>query len=261
MKNKNFRYHFLMSMSISLCLFWISSVHVKAQVTDSVVIVNPQPAEMVQWTTYKAKKQKQLPRAVLNLNAGYGWRIGKITDELNAYGKDFFSHLMSGFVWDASFDYFFNDKFGIRTAFYQYRASHNDLARELDTGKQGTLDVKDMITYIGPAFVFRLAFGHNSWIFTANTGMGYIEYREKQTFVNDYSKFYGASLGVQMGVDLEYKITPQLSIGTNMRITSGEINRLDYEKNGVKWTETFDVGKGEGLGQISLGIGFRYYFK
>jgi hypothetical protein len=234
------------------------------QTTDSVVFIEPQSSsEVVTLETYpqRQKKERQLPLAALKLDAGYGWRLVEISDELNAYQKDFFSHLMSGFVWDASLDFFLNDMFGIRMTFYQYRASHSDFARDLDTGKQGILDAKDVITYLGPAFVFRLPFAQNSWIFNANAGMGYIEYRGKQTFVNEDAKFYGATVGVQMGAGLEYRILPQLGAGVNMQITSGQILSFDYEKNGVKSTETYEIGEGEGLLQVKLGVGIRYYIK
>ena len=251
-----------MSMFISLCLFWISSTTVKAQISDSVIVVKPQPAEVIQWTTYKAKRQKKLPRAVLKADIGYGWRTATTSNELNDDMKKYYSHLKSGFVWDASFDFFFNDMFGIRMAFYQYLTSHSEHAYNTDTGKQGMLATKDRITYSAPAFVFRLPFGQNSWIFDANAGMGYIGYYEKSTFVDEYYSIKGASVGFQTGVGLDYKITTQLHIGINMQITSGVIWILHYDENGMKSTKTFDFEEGgEGLGQISLGIGIRYYFK
>ena len=230
--------------------------------TDSVFSIEPQSSENVILETYQPPpKKRQLPQVVLKANAGYGRRIGIISDELSSYQKDFFTHLMSGFTWDVSCDFFFKDKFGIRAIFYQYRTSHSELGYNLDTGKDGILNVKDQISYFGPAFVFRLPFGHNSWRFDAHAGMGYLECRDKQTFAKDYLSFYGATLGTQMGAGLEYKISPQLGVGINVLITSGTINTFHYDKNGVKSTKTYEIDKGEGLFQIKIGAGIRYYIK
>ena len=248
---------------LGLLMLWISTFSIKAQITDSIGVIHPQPLEMANRIKYKP--QKQLPRAALNSNAGYGRRFGKIANELNDSEKEYFSHLMSGFVWDASFDFFFNEKFGIKTTFYQYQASHSAIADI----RYSRIDTNDKITYFGPAFVYRISFGQNPWIFSTNAGMGYIEYREKRTFSSPVTsstypvrtKFYGATVGVQIGAGLECKLTPHLIMGTNIMLTSGEITKFDYNMNGMKWSETFDAGKGEGVGQISLGVGLRYYIR
>ncbi len=81
MKNKFFGSHLMMGMFVFLCLSWVSFA-VKAQTSDSIVFVKPQPAEIITWTTHKPKKQ--LPRAVLKLDAGYGWRTATIIVQLTA---------------------------------------------------------------------------------------------------------------------------------------------------------------------------------
>lgn len=258
MKNKFPVSHFPAGIWTFLCLSCACAA-VQAQTPDSIIFIQPQPAEIVHWTTYKPGRK--LPLAALKLDTGYGWRVAATTDQLTADMKEYYEHLKSAFVWNVSFDFFFNDMFGIRMAFYQYRASHSDQAYRIDTGQSGTLATRDRITYIGPAFVFRMSFGHNSWIFDANAGMGYIGYRENVTFADEYFRSNGASLGAQTGAGLEYKITPQWGIGINMLLTSGEITELHYNENGVKTTQTYDINEGEGLGQISLGIGIRYYIK
>ncbi|MDR1155226.1 MAG: porin family protein [Bacteroidales bacterium] len=259
MKTKFYGSHFRAGTWVFLCLSWASAA-VQAQTSDSAVFIRPQPAEIVHWAAYKPGRQ--LPRATLKLDAGYGWRTAPTSDQLTDDMKAYVEHLKSAFVWNASFDFFFNDRFGIRMTFYQYLASHSDQAYKINTGKSGTLATKDRITHIGPAFVFRLSFGRQkSWIFDANVGMGYIGYRENTTFADEYFKYSGASLGMQTGAGLEYRIAPQWSIGINMQLTSGEITELQYNDNGVKTTQTYDAGEGEGLGQISLGIGIRYHIK
>jgi len=239
------------------------SVRTPSATVDSIVFVKLQPSKILQAQPAQLPPQKgrQLPRATLKADAGYGWRIGKINPDLTDFEEYFLKHLMTGFAWDTSFDYFFKDKFGVRMNFNQYRTSYGNLVQDLNTGKQGELISKQTITYIGPAFIFRLPFAHNTLIFTANAGMGYIEYRGKLTFVDEYNKFYGATLGSQIGTGLEYKVSPQLGIGINMLITNGVLYTFKFNDNGVISKETFDAGKGEGLLQFKLGAGIRFYIK
>ena len=144
--------------------------------------------------------------------------------------------------------------------FSQYISTYNTMAQDLTTGQSGTLNAKDAITYIGPAFVFRQPFAHNKLLLDAHTGFGYIQYNQNMIFANEYEKIKGASLGTQMGAGLDYKIAPNIGIGINILITSGTIQNFKIDVNGITSTEKVDVG-GEGLLHIKLGAGIRYYFK
>jgi hypothetical protein len=239
-----------------------ASVNTPSTTVDSVVFVKPQPAGILQAQTAQLppQKRRQLPQATLKADAGYGWRIVKINPDLDEFYRNIASNLMHGFVWNANVDYFFKDNFGIRMMFSQYRSTYNTIAQDMNTGRQGTLDAKDAITYVGPAFVFRQPFGHNKWLFDAHTGFGYIEYRQNMKFTNQYQKISGSSLGTQMGVGLECKLAQNVGIGINILITSGTINTFKIDVNGNKSTQTVEIG-GEGLTQIKLGAGIRYYIK
>ena len=235
-----------------------SDVKTYSSSADSIVFVKPQPSEIIYLRT---SNERQLPRATLTLDAGYGWRIGKMDPDMDEFDEFIFSNLLNGFVWNAGIDFFFKDKFGVRMIFSQYRATYNTMATNMDTGKQGILDVKDAISYVGPAFVFRQPFGHNSWLFNAHAGFGYIEYRQKMTFTGEYVKTYGATLGSQMGAGIECKVSQNIGIGVNLLITSGVIQKFEYDANGQKTSQTLDIGKGEGLLQVKVGAGIRFYIK
>ena len=222
---------------------WANSIIVKAQVRDSVFFNKSQLIETINWTVYQPEKQKQTLRAILKLNAGFATRTAKET--VNEDLQKYFSKLRLGFAWDASSDFIFSNDIGFRVSFYQFRASHSDQ------------HIKDRITFIGPAFLIRIPFDQKPWEFDASVGIGYIEYRGKQRL----AKFYGASLGVQFSIGFDYKISPKWGIGVNMQSTMGEIIKFRHEKNGEKWTATYEVDEGEDISQTGMGIGIRYYFK
>ena len=239
---KFFQHHFL-TIFISLTLLWAPSNFVTAQTKDSVIFNKSQLVETINWTPYQPEKIKQFPRVVLKMNANFGTRSAKET--VNEDFQKYFSHLTFGFVYDASTDFIFKDNYGVRMAFYQFRAAHSNQ------------NIKNSITYIGPAFVIRIPFDQIPCEFEASVGIGYIEYRGKQSF----AKFYGASLGAQFNIGVEWKFNPHWGIGLNVQSTTGEITKFRHEKNGEKWTTTFEVDEGEDLSQTSVGIGIRYYFK
>ena len=252
--NNNIRYHLLM-IFISLCLLWASSHSAKAQATDTVIFKKSQLVETINWTTYQSEKRKQPSQTILKLNAGFGTRPEK--EPLNEdFPKDF-SKLKNGFVWDVSSDFIFSNDIGVRLTFYQFRSSYHSP----NTDQQGSFTIKDRITYVGPAFVIRIPFDQSPWDFDASVGFGYIEYREKQTFAIDNANFFGATISVQFSMGVEYKITPQWGIGINVQTIIGEITEFRHEKNGEKWTATFEAGEGEDIAQTGMGIGIRYYFK
>jgi len=237
-----YRHHFLV-IFISMCLSWINSNIVKAQTRDSVIYNKSQLVETINWTTYQPKELKLQPRTILRLNIALGTRSATET-VIDDYQK-YFSHLRLGSVWDASSDFIFDNDIGIRMAFYQFRTSHSDQ------------NIENSITYIGPAFVIRLPFDQSPWEFDASVGIGYIEYRGKQRL----AKFYGATIGAQFSMGFDYKISAQWGIGVNIQTTIGEITKFRHEKNGEKWTSTYESGEGEDLSQTGVGIGIRYYFK
>jgi len=238
------------------------NVSTPSATVDSVIFVKPQSANILQAQPAQLPPQKgrQLPYATLKVNAGYGWRIVKINPDLDEFERNIVSNLLHGFAWNANFDYFFKDKFGVRMIFSQYRSTYNTIAQKLNTGQPGTLYAKDAITYIGPAFVFRQPFAQNKWLLDVHAGYGYIQYNQNMTFANEYEKIQGASYGTQIGAGLDCKIAPNIGIGFNMLITSGIIKNFKIDVNGVTSTEKVDVG-GEGLLHIKLGAGIRYYFK
>ncbi len=227
--------------------------------SETVQFVQVRPADISDLGIRRPKRQ--LSRLTFALDAGYGWRTAKTNEDLTSYEKDFIGHLKSGFVWDASVNYYFNDHYGIGLTFYQFRSKHSDNAQHSTSGKTGILEAKDRITYIGPAFVMRFPFGNNAWTFDLNVGMGYIGYKEVLNFPDLKGTADGASVGFQTGLGLSYKFAPQWGIGFNIQATSGVLTEMNTEENGVKSTEKFEAGKGEGLGQISLSLGIRFYIQ
>jgi outer membrane protein W len=174
--------------------------------------------------------------------------------------KEYNKGLMNGPVWNATFNYYFKDYYGLGLIYSVYSASQDKYGYLEDYG-QGNLVTKDLITFIGPAFVLRYAFNKN-WISNISLGVGYLGYTSKQTFPSLSGKMTGATLGLSSTVGIDYKINQHWGIGLNCATTSGLLNSMTKDVNGYKTTIKPDrEEEKEGLGQMQLYLGIRYYIK
>ena len=193
-------------------------------------------------------ESKILPRFNLAVNGGYGWRTAKLADGIEGLEKDYLKKLMSGFVWNASANYYFNDNYGLGLSYSAYSAS---------TSLHG-LKSNDMITYAGPAFLMRFS-QNQKWIFNMSLGLGYIGYSSTHKSNGDQLKLTGGTVGFETAIGAEYKLSQNWGIGATLSTNSGLLNSMTVNQNGHK--QTIDLGKDEkeGLGQIRIAVGFRYY--
>lgn len=193
-------------------------------------------------------ESRMLPRFNLAVNGGYGWRTAKLADGIEGLEKDYLKKLMSGFVWNASANYYFNDNYGLGLSYSAYSASTS------------LYDLKsnDLITYVGPAFLMRFS-QNQKWIFNMSLGVGYIGYSSTHKSNGENLKLTGGTVGFETSIGGEYKFSKNWGVGATLSTNSGLLNSMTVNKNGYK--QKIDLGKDEkeGLGQIRIAVGFRYY--
>jgi len=213
-------------------------------------------------TDFKIEKPRYLPKVILSLDGGYGWRTATISPDLDYEQKQFLKNLTSGFVWDASASFIFKKGYGVKLTYLQYLASHSINAYNNETYQTGTLSTKHNISYVGPAFVTSAALGkYKNWISVGYVGLGYMMYYDSTTFRNDFETYTGATVGFQLGWSIDYKIYPELAIGINAELLSGILTSWEVNSNGNKYNESLPANSGEGLGQFRIMAGLRYYIK
>ncbi len=214
-------------------------------------------------TPFKLVKPRYLPRATFGLDGGYGWRTAKISPDLDYSQRNYLENFTSGFAWNIYGSYIFgSSSYGIKLTYLQYIASHSE-HRYYDFFIAGTLKETHTITFIGPSFIGCDAFGKDkNWILSSYVGLGYLKYSDVATFRDEKNTMTGSTLGFQLGIGLEHKLTPQLGIGINAELINGVLTEMEVNENGYKYTiSTNDPKQGEGLGQIRITAGIRYYIK
>jgi hypothetical protein len=219
-----------------------------------------------QFVAVKAiQSERKLPKITLSANIGYGWRGAKMNPEFSADERAYQKGLMSGLEGDVSFNYYFNDYYGIGLLYSQYSANQNKSGYlEYDDGsvETGNLKTNDLFRFVGPAFLMRAPIGNQKWILDANIGLGYLNYSSKQTFASQNQKTYGATFGSYLGVGAEYKVNEHWAIGLRFAEVVGILTNYTVDTNGYKESISVDNAKeGIGLGQFQILAGIRYYIK
>lgn len=246
--------------------FWGSSCH---QMTATVLNVSDFSGEVLAVNDVSGmehlsmklpKAERLLPRFNLSANFGYGWRTAKMADGLSREEKDYLDKLMSGIVWNAAASYYFKDNYGVGLSYSAYSASASGIGTSLATGESGMLKTDDMITYVGPAFLMRYS-QNQKWIFNVSLGIGYIGYSSTSKLKGEKSKITGSSVGFESVLGAEYKFAQNWGIGASFSANSGMLNKLTVNSNGQKQTIDLHKDEKEGLGQIRLSLGLRYYIK
>ena len=243
--------------------FWSGSCH---QIAGTMLLVpdiylTPEMMILSDETSYRPSRQ--LPRMSFTLDAGYNWRTAKIDDKMPDFQKHVYKQIKSGFLWNGSLAYYFNNYYGIGFSFQQFITSTQQFAQDLNTGQTGVWKIKDRITYFGPAFMMQAPLGKSSWLWDMCLSIGYIGYMNKQNIINQKAKFSGASIGFQTEIGLSYKISQKWGIGCKLLSTTGTISQYTVvDNNGYKTTLKLDDDTGyESLAQFGISLGVRYYIK
>ncbi|MCL2650374.1 MAG: porin family protein [Candidatus Azobacteroides sp.] len=246
---------------------WRGSCHQMAgtilRVPDFNSAINVASSDSGQFVSVQViKPERKLSRITLAANLGYGWRTARLNPDLEGFEKAYQKGLMSGWVYDASFNYYFNDNFGLGLLYSAYNASQNMYGQNLDTGVEGELKTNDLINFIGPVFLMRLPLANEKWTFDLGLGIGYLGYTSKLNFPDMRGKMYGSTVGIYYDLGVEYKLEKNWALGLHVVSMGGTLMNWTVEENGYK--ETINVKRpedGEGLQQIQLLLGLRYYIK
>ena len=199
-----------------------------------------------------------LPKIKFAANFGYGWRTAKLHESITGDMRTAFKKVLSGPVWDASFNYYFNDNWGIGLNYAGYYSSHDERVQNTETLAIGQFEIDNSITYIGPACLMR-ASSNTKWFFNANIGLGYIGYSSKLNVIDTRTKTTGGSVGFLTEVGAEYKFSENWGLGANLSAISGSLGKVSMDVNGKKESVKFNSKEHENLHTIRLSFGLRYY--
>lgn len=190
-----------------------------------------------------------------SLEGGGGFRPGKISDNVPGDFKSYTKKLKRGFVYGADATWFFNEFMGVGIRYKAFSASNGTTVTITDDNGYSTSGkMKDniQIAFIGPMYCTRFTSGNGLHTFTADIGVGYVNYRDKGMIIKNM-KLSGYTLGLLYNIGYDYALNKMWSIGVNLSSIEGTLTTLTLEQNGVKTSQTtLDKDKQENISHIDL---------
>lgn len=189
-----------------------------------------------------------------SLEGGGGFRPGKISDNVPGDFKSYTKKLKRGFVYGADATWFFNEFMGVGIRYKAFSASNGTTVTITDDNGYSTSGkMKDniQIAFIGPMYCTRFTSGNGLHTFTADIGVGYVNYRDKGMIIKNM-KLTGGTLGLLYNIGYDYALSKKWAIGVNLSSIEGTLSSLTLEQDGVRTSQTLDKDNKENLGHIDL---------
>ena len=258
-----------------LCLFFIFH--------SSFFFLSAQPQEQYPMNV-NVLTVDELPKDVysklrIGLNGGGVYRIAKLQSSKNQQIDDFFQRLRWGMTFNADLTYFFSQEFGVG-ALYSYARHSNKINNfeyepypESFPQKNGILDDRIVIQFIGPAFQYRYNINYRGDAFTSHIALGYVDYRDKFFSPYAYPDFNTSStpssggwkkassgvFGVHLGIGYDFALSETWALGVQL---AGLIATRSKEKrtddNGQTASINLDKNSIDNLARVELTVGLRF---
>ncbi len=188
------------------------------------------------------------------LEGGGGFRPGKISDNVPGDFKSYTKKLKRGFVYGADATWFFKEFMGVGIRYKAFSASNGTTVTVTDdSGYSASGKMKDniQIAFIGPMYCTRFISRNGLHTFTADIGVGYVNYRDKGMVI-EKMKLTGGTLGLLYNIGYDYALSKKWAIGVNLSSIEGTLSSLTLEQDGVKTSQSLDKDSQENLGHIDL---------
>jgi len=186
------------------------------------------------------------------LQAGYSYRVAKVSDQLPSQYRDYIKKLKSGYVIGGDIHYFTSEILGFGLKYNFNKAKNN-----LDT------DLKDDITlhYIGASLLNRLILTNpkNSILFGVN--LGYQSYRDKSVILSENLDITGKNLGAGLELGFDHKISPACALNLGVAVQVATLNKITVDDGFMKETIELEKENLESLTRIEFTIGLKFLGK
>ena len=191
--------------------------------------------------SYDSQDQYELPTNKFRfaVDAGFSYRIAKISSELEGLARDFVRKMRSGLVYNTDFHGFFPNGLGIGAKFtgHYYARTEAGLKYQVNT------------YYFAPSMMWR-GFTPNSDVFYYGLSAGYVQLNEKQSYAGNFSSLKKGGIGTTFDVGYDIRLKGNTFVGFKLTYTTGNIVLDGKDSSGKDIVES--------LAAIDLSVGFRF---
>jgi hypothetical protein len=206
----------------------------------------------------KVIKDKVFPRFRVAVDGGWGYRTGRLSNNIPADFRAYANKLKSGFHYALDVSYFFTEHMGVGLK-YDALLSRNKMNGVFyvdNPSRHGVMSDNIAIRFIGPIFYTRLLNRSKKNCLLAHCGIGYLAYRDNVVLLSDDYILKGNTVGVSVGVGYDIGITKNFALGFQLSLLTGTVTK--YTISGKTSGRTTQPEEGENLSHINLSIGLRF---
>lgn len=191
------------------------------------------------------------------VQAGPGFRIGKVQSGLGADMDSFLRKLKKGYSLSADVTYYFLNVFGVGFKAQNYHASNSaNVQIQYNSGERwiGTMTDKIDISFLGPFASYRWQINKHSIIL--GSGLGYLHYKDK-SYIGKSVSVNGGTLGLFSELNYDYSFTNRLAFGVSVSLISGSLSSVTTTIDGSRQTSGTNSGQKENISNIAISVGLR----
>ncbi|WP_010520298.1 hypothetical protein [Aquimarina agarivorans] len=205
---------------------------------------------------------QQKGRFRISIEAGLGYRIAEIPDNILPELEDHIKDLRTGLNIEAHASYFLSSNYGLGIHFSNF-STENTVQFRNGVNLNGTIanETSDdiNISFIAPEFLYRSISANGKHSFITSISVGYLSYLDESTINRVPLEIKGGNVGFGLGFMYDYHITPSIAIGANLNFLGGSLRKVDFTANGQTQEIEFEDENRENLSRINLSAGMRFY--
>jgi hypothetical protein len=205
----------------------------------------------------KSMAGKLFPRFRVAINGGWGYRIGRLSNNIPADFTAYANKLRSGFHYSLDVSYFFTEHIGAGFNYHAWFSRNKMDGVYIDNPSQyGIMSDNIAIRFIGPMFYTRLLNSNKKNCLLAYCGIGYLVYRNNAVLIADDYILKGNTVGVLMGIGYDIGISKHFALGFQLSLLSGTLTQCTVTS--TAYAGTMKSEEDENLSHINLSIGLRF---
>lgn len=173
---------------------------------------------------------------------GYAGGIGKIEKSDDAKINQMNRDLIKGYNIEVDMENYFNynEKVALNfgAALHFNYINHHTVGTDVvipNYGYANRYEESQIVFYLAPAFVMR--YDLENWFFISSLGFGPLFFTDPIVINSRRTTGNSITMGSHIGIEANYKLSPNWGIGVKLSIAGGVINSLNYGGTAVKLKE------------------------
>ena len=209
------------------------------------------------------ERYAMLPKIRLYGGSGFSYRTAPVAAGLPAVLTDYFKRSKYGIQWNAGFDWYFSEKYGIGAGFSHFHAlvTAFNMIMYFNGSPYDTANLQDYyrMSYADLHLSRRMLMARQHICLVVSAGAGYTGYSDQAVVASNAVLIKGSSLGLSAGLSLDYHIFKGLTLGMDAGFIYGSMRNI--VANGIKYRLIDYTGqKYENLSRFNMGLELRYYY-